>query len=127
MIKEALNDDWVTPAHRLALSVRATRLCQSPKLKLDSVLKELPLLVASEPRSVTIIGRSLPSQSTGRKSTFIRGDSQVNAEGGDVTLCSVEELVLQHYVENGYSQGIHGEGSTLWSLVGLLFWDVSHF
>lgn len=43
---------------------------------------------------------------------------------GDVTLCSVEELVLQHYMENGYTCGLHGEGSTLWTVVGLLFWDI---
>lgn len=53
---------------------------------------------------------------------FIRGDSQ--ADMNDVTLCSVEELVLQHYIENGYTHGVHGEGSTLWTVIGLLFWDI---
>lgn len=49
----------------------------------------------------------------------------MNAEGGEVTLCSVEELVLQHYAEEGgYTEGVHGEGSTLWTVVALLFWDV---
>ena len=55
---------------------------------------------------------------------FIRGDSDANMDAGDVTLCSVEELVLQHYIENGYSHGVHGEGSTIWTVVGLLFWDI---
>ena len=55
---------------------------------------------------------------------FIRGDCNVNMDGGDVTLCSVEELALQHYKENGYTDGLHGEGSTLWTVVGLLFWDI---
>lgn len=45
-------------------------------------------------------------------------------EDGNITLCSVEELVLQHYMENGYTHGVHGEGSTLWTVVGLLFWDI---
>lgn len=55
---------------------------------------------------------------------FIRGDSEATTEEGDVTLCSVEELVLQHYMENGYTHGVHGEGSTLWAVIGLLFWDI---
>lgn len=61
-IKDSLNDSWVTPAHRFALSQRATRICQSPKWrqKLESVLSDLPLLIPSEPRSVVITGRSLP-------------------------------------------------------------------
>lgn len=33
IIKNALNDEWVTPAHRLALSQRATRICQSKVLR----------------------------------------------------------------------------------------------
>lgn len=55
---------------------------------------------------------------------FIRGDSDANMDVGDITLCSVEELVLQHYMENGYTHGVHGEGSTLWTVIGLLFWDI---
>ena len=55
---------------------------------------------------------------------FIRGDSTATLNDGDVTLCSVEELVLQHYKENGYSHGVHSEGSIVCTLVGLLFWDI---
>lgn len=120
-------------------------MCQSPrfKQKLEPLLSELPLLVAAEPRCVVITGRSLPRFVTllfrvldnvniliisfdrdlpGFKSMFIRGDSQ--ADMNDVMLCSVEELVLQHYIENGYTHGVHGEGSTLWTVIGLLFWDI---
>lgn len=62
MIKNALNDSWVSSAHRFALSQRAMRLCQSPrwKQKLGPLLGELPLLTAAEPRCVIITGRSLP-------------------------------------------------------------------
>ena len=56
----------------------------------------------------------------GQKSVFIRGDSEVTPSVGDITLCSVEELVLQHYLENGYSHGLHAEGSTIWSVIGVL-------
>ncbi|KAI9556447.1 hypothetical protein GHT06_016235 [Daphnia sinensis] len=126
MIKNALKDSWVSPAHRFALSQRAMRLCQSPrwKQKLGPLLDELPLLTAAEPRCVIITGRSLPRDLPGHKSMFIRGDSDANMDVGDITLCSVEELVLQHYMENGYTHGVHGEGSTIWTVIGLLFWDV---
>lgn len=62
MIKNALNDSWVSPAHRFSLSQRAVRMCQSPrfKQKLEPLLSGLPLLIAAEPRCVVITGRSLP-------------------------------------------------------------------
>ena len=58
------------------------------------------------------------SETAGRKSVFIRGDSEATLNEGDITLCSVEELVLQHYLENGYTHGLHAEGSTMWSVIG---------
>lgn len=58
------------------------------------------------------------SETSGQKSVFIRGDSEATPSVGDITLCSVEELVLQHYIENGYSHGLHAEGSTIWSIIG---------
>jgi len=126
LIKSGLEDAWVSPSHKLALSQRATRICQTPKLrdKFESFLADLPLIVPSEPRNNTITGRSLPSETAGRKSVFIRGDSEATLNEGDITLCSVEELVLQHYLENGYTHGLHAEGSTMWSVIGLLFWDI---
>jgi signal transduction histidine kinase len=41
-------------------------------------------------------------------------------------MCSVEELVLQHYAreESGSWQGIHCENSIWHILFGLLFWDI---
>lgn len=62
MIKNALNDSWVSPAHRFCLSQRAVRMSQSArfKQKLEPLLTELPLLTAADPRCVVITGRSLP-------------------------------------------------------------------
>ncbi len=62
MIKNGLNDSWVSPSHKWALSQRATRIYQSPifKQKFDSFLKYLSVLVASEPKCVTITGCALP-------------------------------------------------------------------
>ena len=62
LIRSGLNDSWVSPSHKLALSQRATRICQSAKLKdkFESFLVDLPLLNPAEPRNNTIVGRSLP-------------------------------------------------------------------
>ncbi len=42
----------------------------------------------------------------------------------DVTYCSVEQLALYHYKQQGYPEGIHGEGLTFNILFILLMWDV---
>ncbi|KAK1345794.1 hypothetical protein QTO34_008259 [Cnephaeus nilssonii] len=39
-------------------------------------------------------------------------------------LCSVQELVLDHYRYSGLDQGVHGEGSAFRAPFGLLLWDV---
>ena len=36
----------------------------------------------------------------------------------------VEEWVLAYYRENGFPDGVHGEGSTLTTIFMLLMWDV---
>ena len=51
-----------------------------------------------------------------------------NSEGGadnDIrSFSAVEQYALSHYKNLGYSEGIHGEGSTFSMLFSLLFWDV---
>lgn len=43
----------------------------------------------------------------------------------DYRMVSVEELALEHYmVEEGWSKGVHAEGSTFSTLFGLMFWDI---
>lgn len=55
------------------------------------------------------------------KSVFI---SRKDASGGN-RMGSVEQFVIDHYLDNeGYTSGIHGEGSTIVTIYGLLFWDV---
>ena len=53
---------------------------------------------------------------------------EVNADGSVnndvVSYCGVEEMALRYYRQQGYNEGIHGEGSTFNSLFGLLMWDV---
>ena len=53
---------------------------------------------------------------------------EVNADGSVnndvVSYCGVEEMALRYYRQQGYNEGIHGEGSTFNSLFGFLMWDV---
>ena len=80
----------------------------------------------------------------GIKKVFLIEDS-VGNEG--VTCCSVEELVIHHYSNEGYPEGEnkiihcshyrklyslflsghHHEGRTLHVLYGLYFWDIIYF
>lgn len=61
IIRSGLNDSHTSSSHKLALSQRAIRICNSPKYRsLATVLSELPLLVAADPKSITISGRSMP-------------------------------------------------------------------
>lgn len=54
------------------------------------------------------------------KSVFISRDS-----AGGTQMGSVEQFVINYYLdEHGYSSGLHGEGSSVVSIFGLLFWDV---
>ncbi|XP_068216662.1 fanconi-associated nuclease 1-like [Palaemon carinicauda] len=124
VIKEALNDPEVRVGHRLSLSIRAQRMAASPRFRsLAPDILELPLMKPREAPKVIIEGRSLPGDA-GYKKVFIRQDSDRHAGEGEVTVCSVEELALNHYKSLGYSEGLHHEGSTVRSLFGFFFWDI---
>lgn len=44
---------------------------------------------------------------------------------GSTQMASVEQFVIDYYLTDlGYSMGIHGEGSTVVTIYGLLFWDI---
>lgn len=43
---------------------------------------------------------------------------------GTTTFCAVEEYALSYYRQQGFDQGIHGEGSTFSSLYCLFMWDI---
>ncbi|KAL6056383.1 hypothetical protein STEG23_016541 [Scotinomys teguina] len=121
-ISEGLADPHVRTGHRLALYQRAVRLRESPRCKkYKHLLSQLPEISVGDVKHVTITGRLCPQHGMG-KSVFV-------IEAGDTTnpttiLCSVEELALDYYRQNGFDQGIHGEGSTFSTLCGLLLWDI---
>lgn len=48
----------------------------------------------------------------------------VKDEKDEKSFCSVEQLAIFHYREQGYNEGIHGEGMTFNLLFTLIMWDV---
>ena len=48
-----------------------------------------------------------------------------NNKGDGLEICSVEEAALDFYVDElGFQEGIHAEGSSIGTLLGILFWDI---
>ncbi|XP_077683795.1 fanconi-associated nuclease 1 isoform X4 [Eretmochelys imbricata] len=127
-IRKGLSDPFVRTGHRLSLYQRALRLRDSPSCKkFRSLFQELPVITVEDVTHVTIKGKMCPQTGVG-KSVFLVEDDDDQEEGEDFTLstimCSVEELALTHYRQNGFDQGIHGEGSTFSTLYSLLMWDI---
>ncbi|KAM9124666.1 fanconi-associated nuclease 1 isoform 1-T2 [Pangshura tecta] len=127
-IRKGLSDPFVRTGHRLSLYQRALRLKDSPSCKkFRSLFQGLPVITLEDVTHVTIKGKMCPQTGVG-KSVFLVEDVDDQEEGEDFTLstimCSVEELALTHYRQNGFDQGIHGEGSTFSTLYSLLMWDI---
>ncbi|NWX96766.1 FAN1 nuclease, partial [Nothoprocta ornata] len=127
-IRKGLADPCVRTGHRLSLYQRALRIRDSPSCKQFRYLfQDLPVITVEDVTHVTIKGKMCPQTGLG-KSVFLMEDtgSQEGSEdsGASTVMCSVEELALTHYRQNGFDQGIHGEGSTFITLYGLLMWDI---
>ncbi|KFQ19035.1 Fanconi-associated nuclease 1, partial [Merops nubicus] len=127
-IKNGLADPFVRTGHRLSLYQRALRIRDSPSCKqFRSLFHDLPVITVEDVAHVTIKGKLCPQMGMG-KSVFLMEDTG-GEEGGEdfsisTVMCSVEELALTHYRQNGFDQGIHGEGSTFMTLYGILMWDI---
>ncbi|XP_023278232.1 fanconi-associated nuclease 1 [Seriola lalandi dorsalis] len=88
-------------------------------------LRNLPSIHVQDVKHVTIRGQLFPHEGGMGKSRFLLPANGEGEEGADATLiCSVEELSLAHYSQQGFDQGIHGEGSTFSMLFALLLWDI---
>ncbi|MBN3311635.1 FAN1 nuclease, partial [Atractosteus spatula] len=128
-IKEGLADPLVRTGHRLSLYQRAVRMRESPSCrKFRHLLKDVPEIVVNDVTHVTIRGQMCPQAGMG-KSVFLMQEEETRpgpAWGAPsaMVMCSVEELALAHYRQQGFDQGIHGEGSTFSTLCGLLLWDI---
>ncbi|KAM6352641.1 fanconi-associated nuclease 1 isoform 2-T4 [Alca torda] len=127
-IRKGLADPFVRTGHRLSLYQRALRIRDSPSCKqFRCLFRDLPVITVEDVTHVTIKGKMCPQMGMG-KSVFLMEDIDDEERGEDFSvstvMCSVEELALTHYRQNGFDQGIHGEGSTFMTLYGILMWDI---
>ncbi|XP_010147661.1 PREDICTED: fanconi-associated nuclease 1 [Eurypyga helias] len=127
-ISNGLADPFVRTGHRLSLCQRALCIRDSPSCKqFRCLLRDLPVVAVEDVTHVTIKGKMCPQMGMG-KSVFLMEDIGDEERGQDFSastvMCSVEELALTHYRQNGFDQGIHGEGSTFITLYGILMWDI---
>uniref|UniRef100_A0AAX7U4X6 Fanconi-associated nuclease n=1 Tax=Astatotilapia calliptera TaxID=8154 RepID=A0AAX7U4X6_ASTCA len=122
-IRDGLSDPLVRTGHKLALHHRAVRMKESASCKKYRLqLRDLPTVQVQDVKHVTIRGQLFPHEGGMGKSKFLL---PANEEGAHSTvICSVEELSLAHYRQQGFDQGIHGEGSTFSTLFALLLWDI---
>ncbi|XP_026220423.1 fanconi-associated nuclease 1 isoform X1 [Anabas testudineus] len=125
-IRDGLSDTLVRTGHKLSLYQRAVRMKESASFKKYRLqLKDLPSIHIQDVKHVTIRGQLFPHEGGMGKSMFLlpaKGNGEESAEA--TVICSVEELSLAHYRQQGFDQGIHGEGSTFSTLFALLLWDV---
>ncbi|NXQ93559.1 FAN1 nuclease, partial [Sagittarius serpentarius] len=108
-IRNGLADPFVRTGHRLSLYQRALRIRDSPSCKqFRCLFYDLPVVTVEDVTHVTIKGKMCPQMGMG-KSVFLMEDIG-DEEGGEdfsvsTVMCSVEELALTHYRENGFDQG----------------------
>ncbi|CAN9499424.1 unnamed protein product [Ophioblennius macclurei] len=125
-IRDGLLDPLVRTGHKLSLHQRAVRMKESASCKRYRLqLRELPTVEFQDVKHVTIRGQLFPHEGGTGKSRFLLPSHGEGEEGdGATVICSVEELCLAHYRQQGFDQGIHGEGSTFSTLFALLMWDI---
>nr|XP_046249136.1 fanconi-associated nuclease 1 [Scatophagus argus] len=125
-IRNGLSDPLVRTGHKLALYQRAVRMKESASFKRYRLqLKDLPTVQVQDVRHVTIRGQLFPHEGGMGKSVFlIPANGEGNESASATIIGSVEELSLAHYHQQGFDQGIHGEGSTFSTLFALLLWDI---
>jgi len=126
-IQTALQDKSVRGARRLALHHRVTKLCTA-KRNLKEFGDRLEEFTGrqdwQDPSSqdlptVVISGRMISKDGlSSTKSIFML------VKDGETTYCNVEELVRDHYKDEGLYEGSHAEGALLNSILTLLFWDI---
>ncbi|NXC18462.1 FAN1 nuclease, partial [Corythaeola cristata] len=108
-IRKGLADPLVRTGHRLSLYQRALRIRDSPSCRqLRCLFHDLPVITVEDVTHVTIKGKMCPQMGMG-KSVFLMEDIG-DEEGGEdfsvsTVMCSVEELALTHYRQNGFDQG----------------------
>ncbi|XP_077424278.1 fanconi-associated nuclease 1 isoform X2 [Vanacampus margaritifer] len=123
-IRDGLSDPFVRTGHKLSLYQRASRMRESASFKKYRLqLRDLPTVDVQDVKHVTIRGQLFPHEGGMGKSRFLIPSNGDDCTDGAV-ICSVEDLSLAHYQQQGFDQGIHGEGSTFSTLFALLLWDI---
>ena len=115
VIEKGLSDDFVRTGHRLSLYNRQKSIQKSFKTKI-CLMSEYESIKYKE---TTIFAQTIKYTINDRKNIFKTIDSN-----GDVTIMSVEDIVINHYKSNGFSDGIHTESRIYHSILCLLFWDI---
>ncbi|XP_071352403.1 fanconi-associated nuclease 1 [Trachinotus anak] len=125
-IRDGLSDSLVRTGHQLSLHQRAVRMKESASFKKYRLrLKDLPSIHVQDVKHVTIRGQLFPHEGGMGKSRFLLPANGAGEGSADATvICSVEELSLAHYRQQGFDQGIHGEGSTFSTMFALFLWDI---
>jgi Fanconi-associated nuclease 1 len=118
-----LQDNLVHIIHHYDLQKRVTKLEKSLKIPKRSQHNFGHVRLA-KPVEVNVSGiRIEHEQPLGRRSSGLKGTKTIwidPREGGE---CSVEEMCLSHYRDEGW-KGYHSEGGIIRTLFGYLFFDV---
>ncbi|TNN87090.1 Fanconi-associated nuclease 1 [Liparis tanakae] len=101
-IRDGLSDPLVRTGPKLSLHQRAVRMSESASMKKYRLqLKDLPTI------QVTIRGQLFPHEGGMGKSKFLLPANGEGEEGaGTTVICSVEELCLAHYHQQGFDQDV---------------------
>ncbi|XP_065059702.1 fanconi-associated nuclease 1-like [Rhopilema esculentum] len=121
-IKTAIEDPWVRTGVRLSLFQKAKRICMALKNKhLKARISEFEAEQLDNVNELTISAPVFLDTSSSNRTIFLM-------EGGDKTgrqeYSAVEEYTLSYFKEQGYPEGVHGEGAPYTFIFTLLFWEI---
>lgn len=116
----------MTVGRRYSIWLRAKRICNSKSKGLKkrwSEFSEDELCHVSDPKEITIEARQV--QNAGVGYNWISQTESNFTEDTQVTfLRRVEDVALEHYKIQGYTEGLHGESAPYRFLFSLFFWDI---
>ena len=116
-LTKGIDDPLIAENYKLAFQQKYNKIMgkNSQSINITDMDCTLP---QKEAPVVEIKGVYLSKHMQSKSMQFIRED------GADTVACSVEELAVLHYRDQGYLNGIHKEGTTFMTLLGLLMWDI---
>ena len=129
VIQRALAEPRVRTGRRLSLWQRAQKICHSPSCKKlkhrwHEFAQDPMSFVQESPKTVIQCQRMSAMGPTDAGAWLIKSSGDGDSTVETTYLRRVEDVVLAHYSDNGYPEGIHGEGGTFKCLFGLFLWDV---